>query len=164
MKAKVIFIMGVSGSGKSTVGRMLAQALHLPFFDADDYHSAENVSKMQAGIPLNDVDRYSWLKQMHSIASDCVNEKGGVIACSALKESYRELLMDGIDHQVKWILLEGEYDLVKERMLKRTEHFMPVELLTSQLNTLEIPSYAFRISIDAAPEKIVEQIMKALEY
>jgi gluconokinase len=164
MKANVIFIMGVSGSGKSTIGRMLAQTLHFPFFDADDYHSAANVSKMQAGIPLDDADRYSWLKQMHSVASDCAKHTGGVIACSALKESYRQLLMDGIEQHIKWILLEGEYDLIKERMLKRSTHFMPVELLNSQLNTLEIPSYALRISIDAAPEKIVEQIMKALEY
>jgi carbohydrate kinase (thermoresistant glucokinase family) len=164
MKAKVIFIMGVSGSGKSTIGRLLAQQLRIPFFDADDYHTAANVSKMQAGIPLDDADRYSWLKQMHSIASDCAKQKGGVIACSALKQYYRELLTDGINQQVKWIFLEGGYDLIKERMLKRTAHFMPAELLTSQLNTLEIPSYALRISIDAAPEKIVEHIMKALEY
>jgi len=164
MQTSVIIVMGVSGSGKSTIGQMLAHALHLPFFDGDDYHPVENVSKMQAGIPLNDADRYSWLQRLHALASDILKQNGGVIACSALKESYRKLLMDGIAHQVKWILLDGEYDLIKDRMQGRRAHFMPIELLASQLDTLEIPSYAIRISIDATPGAIVDQIMNDLEH
>ncbi len=164
MKANVIFVMGVSGSGKSTIGQILARSLHLPFFDGDDYHPEENVSKMEAGIPLNDEDRYSWLKRLHALASDILKHNGGVIACSALKESYRKILMDGIAHQVKWILLEGDYDLIKERMLGRQGHFMPINLLASQFDTLEIPLYATRISIDAKPETIVEDIINNLEY
>ena len=84
--------MGVSGSGKSTIGRMLADALHLPFCDGDDYHPAENVLKMRAGIPLDDTDRYGWLQRLHVLAIDLLKRQGGVIACSALKESYRQIL------------------------------------------------------------------------
>ncbi len=154
--------MGVSGSGKSTIGRMLAEALDLPFFDGDDYHPAENVAKMQAGIPLQDEDRYAWLMRLHLLAIDLLKQNGGVIACSALKESYRKLLIDGVAKDVKWILLEGEYDLIKERMEARTGHYMSADLLNSQFAILEIPSYAIRISIDNSPETITEHIMNSL--
>jgi carbohydrate kinase (thermoresistant glucokinase family) len=160
----VIFVMGVSGSGKSTIGLMLADALHLPFFDGDDYHPIENVAKMKAGIPLEDADRYSWLNRLHDLAFEIVIKDGGVIACSALKESYRKILMHGIEQNVKWIFLDGDFDLIKKRMEARQSHYMPAKLLESQFNTLEIPSYAVRISIDASPESIIKHIMKELEH
>jgi 6-phosphogluconate dehydrogenase len=141
---------------------MLAGAMSLPFYDGDDFHPEANIEKMRMGIPLEDADRYAWLQRLHGHAIDLSKHNGGVIACSALKESYRELLMDGIAQQVKWILLDGEYDLIKTRMQQRTGHYMPVDLLNSQFDALEIPPYAIRISIDQTPEAIVEQIMESL--
>lgn len=161
---RVIFVMGVSGSGKSTIGKLLGQELPLPFFDGDDYHPAENVSKMRAGIPLNDEDRYSWLVRLHILAKELLDKDGGIIACSALKESYRKMLMDGIEQKVKWILLEGNMDLIKARMEARREHYMPVALLQSQFDALEIPEYAMRISIEASPDEIIKQITNELEH
>lgn len=162
MLPPIIVVMGVSGSGKSTIGKMLAEAMHLPFYDADDYHPAANVQKMQAGIPLDDVDRFSWLTRLHALAEDLLNENGGVIACSALKESYRQILSDGIEPHIKWIFLEGEYDLIESRMQDRHGHYMPVGLLKSQFDALEIPSYAIRVSITNSPAAIVQQIMNAV--
>ena len=112
----------------------------MPFYDGDDFHPQGNVEKMRAGIPLEDADRYSWLQRLHGLAIDLLNQKGGVVACSALKESYRKILMEGIAHHVKWILLDGEYDLIRMRMQKRTGHYMPVDLLNSQLATIAVPS------------------------
>ena len=164
MSKWIIFVMGVSGSGKSTIGKMLSEKLKVPFFDGDDFHPEENVRKMQAGIPLTDEDRYAWLMRLHEVASERAKQEGGIIACSALKESYRKLLMEGIEDNVKWIFLEGEYGLIKERMLSRSAHFMPTKLLSSQFDTLEIPAYAIRINIDTTPEIIVDHIMNQLEY
>jgi len=160
----VIFVMGVSGSGKSTIGKLLAHELHLPFYDGDDYHPEENVSKMRAGIPLNDEDRSSWLGRLHILALDLVDKDGGIIACSALKESYRKMLMEGITNRVTWIYLEGEMDLIKARMEARREHYMPTTLLQSQFDALEIPEYAMRITIDACPEEIITKITTQLEH
>ncbi len=164
MQKKIIFVMGVSGSGKTTIGKILAQKMHLPFFDGDDYHPVENISKMQTGIPLDDADRYSWLKQLHGIAIECIKQNGGVIACSALKESYRKILMEGISEHVSWIYLEGQFEIIKERLEKRKEHYMPVKLLTSQFDALEIPPYAIMVSIESTPTSIVEKIMTELEH
>ncbi|MBK9982926.1 MAG: gluconokinase [Saprospiraceae bacterium] len=164
MQKQIIFVMGVSGSGKTTIGQMLADKLGIPFFDGDDYHPVENVAKMRDGIPLDDADRYSWLKQLHGIASEGIKQNGGVIACSALKESYRKILIEGIEGHVRWIILEGTFDLIKERLEKRRDHYMPVKLLTSQFDALEIPSYAISVSIESTPETIVENIINELEY
>ncbi|MEP6794610.1 MAG: gluconokinase [Saprospiraceae bacterium] len=164
MQKRIIFVMGVSGCGKSTIGKMLSQKLNLLFFDGDDYHPAENVLKMHAGIPLDDADRYSWLKQLHGIASECIKQDGGVIACSALKESYRKILTEGIADQVRWIFLEGTFDCIKERLEKRQDHYMSAKLLTSQFDALEIPAYAIRVSIESSPETIVEKIINELEH
>ncbi len=164
MEKRIIFVMGVSGCGKSTIGKILAQKLELPFFDGDDYHPADNVEKMRAGIPLDDADRYSWLKQLHGIASECIRQNGGVIACSALKESYRKILTEGIIDDVRWIFLEGTFERIKERLEKREDHYMPAKLLFSQFDALEIPKYAISVSIESTPETIVENIINELEY
>ncbi len=156
--------MGVSGSGKSTIGKLLAEKLGIPFFDGDDYHPAENISKMKAGVPLTDEDRYSWLIKLHDIALDKVNHGGCIIACSALKESYRKILMNGIENNFAWIFLEGTYDLIQNRLQERSTHFMPVKLLASQFDTLEIPAYAIRIAIDEKLDTIIENILNHLEH
>ena len=158
----IIFIMGVSGSGKTTIGRLLAEKLNLPFYDSDDYHPTENVAKMQSGIPLTDEDRMPWLHRIHELAKELLAKEGGVIACSALKESYRAILHKGIFPQVRWIHLDGEKELIAARMTSRKGHYMPVDLLTSQFDILEKPDYALRIHVDRKPEEIVKQIADTL--
>ncbi|MEO6131611.1 MAG: gluconokinase, GntK/IdnK-type, partial [Saprospiraceae bacterium] len=143
---------------------LLAENLNIPFYDGDDFHPAENKQKMQSGIPLNDEDRYPWLTSLNAVAKESVEQKGCVIACSALKESYRKILMHGVADLVHWFLLEGEFDHIKNRLQERQMHFMPALLLQSQFDTLEIPSYAMHISIDAEPADIVKSIINELEY
>jgi 6-phosphogluconate dehydrogenase len=157
---RIYIIMGVAGAGKTTIGRMLADTLNLPFHDGDDYHSPSNRRKMQSGIPLDDADRTEWLTSLHLLAQDLVRARGGIIACSALKEKYRTILSAGIHPQVKWIFLSGGYDLIRQRMEQRQGHYMPIELLQSQFDILEKPSGAITISVDQSPEEIVSQIMQ----
>lgn len=164
MQQRVIFVMGVSGSGKTTIGRMIAQRLGLDFFDGDDYHPVENVSKMKAGQPLDDNDRLPWLTKLHDIAMMHVTEKGCVIACSALKEIYRQVLMSGISDKVTFVFLDGEYQIIEERMLARQGHYMKSSLLKSQFETLQRPEHAICISIDNEPENIVNQILHQLAH
>lgn len=153
----VFFVMGVSGCGKSTVGSMLATTLNIPFFDGDDYHPLANIKKMEQGFPLNDHDRHDWLVQLNALAKSH-SEKGAVIACSALKESYRILLREGIS-LVKFVFLDGSFDEIMARMKSRKGHFMPSDLLKSQFDTLEIPKDAITISISKAPDKIAASII-----
>lgn len=164
MDKQIIFLMGVSGSGKSTIGKLLADKLKIPFYDGDDFHSVENKQKMQSGIPLNDEDRHPWLNRLNALAQESVEQKGCVIACSALKESYRKILTHGVADPVRWFLLEGEFDLIKDRIQERQMHFMPAQLLTSQYDILDIPDYAIKISIDAAPDTIIKNILKKIEH
>lgn len=152
--------MGVSGSGKSTLGRLLADQLNVPFIEGDDYHPDSNVEKMSAGIPLNDSDRYAWLQTLHDVASTHT-EEGAVMACSALKESYRNQLSDTMEDLFIWVLLDGTYEVIQNRMKERKDHFMPPALLRSQFDTLERPDYALRLDIGEATHI---QCEKALEW
>ena len=158
----VIIIMGVSGSGKSTIGAGLAKALDIPFYDADDFHPPANIEKMSKGIPLNDDDRLPWLKELARSIQLWEKENGAVLACSALKESYRELLNEN-SGQVEWIYLIGSFDLILNRMQQRTDHFMGAEMLQSQFDTLEVPNYGLQINIDQAPQQILETIIRKME-
>ncbi len=157
----IIFIMGVSGSGKTTIGKLVAKQLCIPFFDADDYHSTDNIEKMKAGIPLTDADRRNWLQKMNQLAVQQQTAKGTVIACSALKESYREILQQNIVLP-QWFFLTGSPQLILERMQNRTGHFMPAGLLQSQFDILEPPSEAPGISIEQDPDSILQYILKQL--
>lgn len=154
-------IMGVSGCGKSTIGRMLAETLSLPFFDGDDFHPEKNIEKMSKGEPLNDEDRYIWLEALNTLGIRQQN-KGGVIACSALKESYRDILEKGLDPKPVWVYLEGSYESILKRLEQRSEHFMPATLLRSQFDTLEPPKNAIRISIELEPPQIIKEILRNL--
>lgn len=154
----VYFIMGVSGCGKSTVGKLLAEARSLPFFDGDNFHPEANVRKMAAGQPLNDFDRKEWLLSLNTLAKDH-QLNGAVIVCSALKASYRELLSRDIEDKVSWVLLDGSFQEILHRLKKRKGHFMPISLLESQFETLERPQAAIIISIHARPEEIVQEII-----
>ncbi|MGB5699627.1 gluconokinase [Muriicola sp.] len=155
----IFVIMGVSGCGKSTIGRMLADTLSLPFFDGDDYHPEKNIQKMSEGEPLNDEDRYSWLKALNTLALAHRN-KGGVIACSALKESYRDILEKGVAPKPVWVYLEGSYEYILRRLTQRREHFMPSTLLRSQFDILEPPKNAIRVSVELEPSQIIKDILK----
>ncbi len=157
-ESSIFFIMGVSGCGKSTIGKLLAKALEIPFYDGDDYHPEENIKKMASGQALNDDDRKGWLAQLNILAVDH-KTTGAVIACSALKESYREMLAKDIREAVKWVFLEGTFEEILERLQARKGHFMPTALLRSQFNDLEIPEDAISVSIGLSPEQIVAEII-----
>lgn len=149
--------MGVSGCGKTTVGKLLAAATGIPFVDADAFHPKENIEKMANGIALTDADRKPWLENLNQALKQKSQEKGMILACSALKESYRNILSQGIE-TLQWIYLKGDFELIQQRMEKR-EHFMNVNLLQSQFDTLEAPTYGLQLSIQEKPETIVKHIL-----
>lgn len=156
----IYLIMGVSGSGKSSIGLKLAEALKLPFYDGDDFHPAANIDKMSRGIPLDDGDREPWL---HVLATKMVewNDAGGaVLACSALKEQYRETLRGKAGDDVILVYLDGSYELIAGRLQQRSGHFMDPTLLKSQFDALEVPEDAIVVSIAGSQDQIVSDILK----
>ncbi len=155
---KVFIVMGVSGCGKSTVGLALAERQTCQFYDADDFHPAENVAKMAAGNPLNDDDRRPWLEKLAELIREHLEaQRPMVLACSALKEWYRQLLLVGND-QVELIYLKGEFELIWERMSARENHYMRPEMLQSQFDTLEEPEYGIVVSIDQTVDEQLAEI------
>jgi carbohydrate kinase (thermoresistant glucokinase family) len=162
MQSPLIYIMGVSGSGKTTVGKLLSAKTEIPFFDGDDLHSSANKKKMEAGNALNDDDRKDWLQRINSLAIEQQKLSGAIIACSALKEKYRDILIEEI-HKPYWVFLNGGFELIQERMKKRKDHFMPTDLLSSQFEILERPSDALTIDISKSPEEIVSIIQNKLQ-
>lgn len=159
----IYIIMGVSASGKTLIGKKVAKRLERPFFDADDFHPEENVIKMKNGTPLTDHDRLPWLQLLARNMVDWEQNGGAVLACSALKESYRRMLSPpGIP--VTFIYLQGTKELIAKRMGERTGHYMPEQLLDSQFGTLEEPENALTVSVDNTPEQIVEFILSSLNH
>ncbi len=157
----VIVLMGVTGSGKTTIGRALAESLHWQFVDADDFHSPSNVAKMRAGIPLDDADRAPWLVSLHhAIVAWLEAQTNVVLACSALKQSYREQLL--VNPEVKLVYLRGGRELISQRLSLRHGHYMDPNLLTSQLATLEEPRDAVVVDMNADVSDIVVDIRNAL--
>ncbi len=156
----IIFIMGVAGSGKTTIGLLISSRTGLPFFDGDDFHPPHNKEKMKGGHPLNDEDREQWLQRLNELAIKQSTIKGAVIACSALKEKYRVILSSAVE-QTHWIFLEGSYEIIYQRIQKRS-HFMPAGLLRSQFDILETPASSFTVDIKHEPAKIVELIVEYL--
>ena len=159
----IVYIMGVSGSGKTTIGQRLSAATGIPFFDADDFHPPPNKEKMKAGQPLNDDDRKEWLIRINELAKNQSQQKGAIIACSALKEKYRKVLSERIGSPVHWVLLQGDFRLIQKRMESRKDHFMPPTLLQSQFDTLEAPANAIIIDIKDDPEEIVADILRQIK-
>jgi gluconokinase len=154
--------MGVSGSGKTTIGQMLAESLHWEFRDADAFHSIDNIEKMHRGIALSDDDRIPWLEALQTAIKDCLQgNKNLVLACSALKGNYRQLLM--VDEQrIKLVYLKGSFELIQKRLEERLNHFMSEKLLKSQFDALEEPKNAICVDISEPPEVIVQKLIAAL--
>lgn len=155
----IIVLMGVAGSGKSTVGKELAARLAWDFFDGDDFHPAVNVEKMKAGNALNDADRRPWLESLQRLIRErLAKEKPAVLACSALKRAYRTSLL--IDDRVRLVYLKADYDLINDRLRARTVHYMNPSLLDSQFEALEEPENALWINAQSSPGTIVEIIRR----
>src|SRR4030095_11177739 len=160
-QTRVVVLMGVTGSGKSTIGRLLSQELGWKYYDADDFHPSANVEKMRSGIPLNDDDRKPWLETLRDLISQCLERgENAVLACSALKERYREFLV--LNERVRLIYLKGNRELIKERLAARRGHYMTPALLDSQLETLEEPKDGYKLDISLSPDEIVKTIRSYL--
>jgi gluconokinase len=154
----IFMVMGVTGSGKSTVGRMLANCLGWVYLEADDFHSTANKGKMHRGEPLTEADRLPWLAGIHAeLQKQDAQGKSVVLACSALREEYRRILAEGLD--VKLIYLRGSRELIAGRLNQRKHHFAGVAILNDQFATLEEPQNALTIDIKEPPEEIVETIL-----
>ena len=159
----ILLLMGVSGAGKTTVGKLLAEELGWSFYDADTFHPPANVAKMSDGVPLSDADRLPWLNGMHAKMAE-VTRRGdaAVFTSSALKAAYRDILSEG-DADPHFVYLKGSYDLLKERLENRAGHFFKAELLQSQLDALEEPDDALTLDIRLSPEALVAEIRRAFD-
>ena len=158
----ITIVMGVSGSGKTTVGKLLAQSLNWDFSDADDFHPSANIDKMSRGIPLEDADRLPWLLQLQAAIDRWLWEnKNVVLACSGLKASYREMLCRD-QQRIKIVYLKSSFDLLATRLKTRENHYMKADLLLSQLETLEEPEDAIIIDASQPLEVILRQIKNHL--
>jgi carbohydrate kinase (thermoresistant glucokinase family) len=155
----VIYIMGVAGSGKTTIGQKLSAKTGYPFYDADYFHTRENIDKMRAGQPLTDEDRWPWLDNICVFVNSQIQSGSIILACSALKQIYRNRLSNGIEQQCRWVYLNGSYQTILQRMQNRTGHYMPATLLQSQFDALEIPENNIEADITKDPEQIAEEIM-----
>jgi len=158
----IAVVMGVSGSGKTTVGRILAHELGWPYYDADDFHPPANIEKMERGEALTDADRAPWLDALHALAAQLARDgHSAVLSCSALKQAYRERLSAGVP-ALRFVYLHGDASLIRLRLARRSGHFMPIDLLQSQLDTLEAPRGAITVDIDDTPEHIAARIKAVL--
>ena len=158
----VIVIMGVTGAGKTTVGRQLADALGWRFHDADDFHPPANKAKMHAGVPLTDEDRWPWLRGLRRVIEQALADgAGAVVTCSALKRAYRDVLSGGLSG-VQYVHLTGDRRVLEERLAARRDHFMNPALLDSQIATLEEPENALDVDVALTPDQQVATIRKAL--
>lgn len=167
--ARIIIVMGVSSSGKSTVGAALARALHAPFLDGDQYHPPANVEKMRAGTPLTDEDRWPWLEALSDALKQAADKKGvSVGACSALKRAYRDFITEKAGEPVLFVYLDGSKEVIGERMARRSHEYMPTSLLNSQFATLEVPDLATEnaqhVPVTDSVDKIVRTVVGTLRH
>ena len=163
----IIVIMGVTGSGKTTIGQQVARRLRLPFYDADDFHTPENEAKLSQDIPLTDGDRQPWLEAIAKSMGRWQKHGGAILACSALKQAYRDTLKAAA-HTVKFIYLEGDMQTVSRRLARRANREKHVvknyrAILQGQFDDLEVPEEALAVSIDQPPDQVVDEILMAVE-
>jgi gluconokinase len=160
----ILILMGVTASGKTTIGTRLAALEHWEYAEGDDYHSDANKAKMHAGIPLTDADRAPWLATLHEVLLGWYRSgTSGVLACSALRQAYRDELSGGIPSaELRFVLLEVPKDVLQERMAERKGHYMSPALLDSQIATLEMPKDAIRVAGDLPPDQVVQEIVTAI--
>ncbi len=154
--------MGISGCGKTTIGQLLSSHVNLPFFDGDNFHPESNIKKMSSGIPLTDQDRLPWLTSLSQNIANWELTGGAVLACSALKEDYRQIL-SSTQTPVTWIFLDGNLDIIKQRLDSREGHYMPSSLLSSQFGLLERPQYGIHVNVSSTPDLIVQEILRKLK-
>lgn len=161
--AKIILIMGVAGSGKTTIGRRLAMELGWPYHEADDFHSAANKDKMGRGIPLDDYDRAPWLASIRTAMDDCVGSgQSAVFTCSGLKEKYRRVLMDGAP-AVSLVYLACDFETSLARVGRRQNHYMKADMVKSQFDALEVPTDALTVDTKLPPDKIIAEVRRSLK-
>lgn len=158
----IVVVMGVSGAGKTTLGRRIAERLGCEFIDADDYHPPQNVQKMTAGVPLEDADRWPWLERLNALLRERADDgRDAVLACSALKEAYRAKLRAGID-DFRLVYLKGSLEQLRARVSERRHRYMPASLLESQFAALEPPVDAITVDASDSPEASVAKAAAAL--
>lgn len=160
---RFLIVMGVSGCGKTTIGRLLSRRLEWDFYDADDFHPIENITKMADGIPLTDADREPWLDGLRHLITTCLTEnRPGVLACSALKQKYRiHLIKDDLDVQV--VYLKGSFDLIWSRMSERPDHYMKPDMLRSQFEVLEEPTNGLVVDIGKNTGEMCDEILSKIQ-
>jgi gluconokinase len=163
----VLVVMGVSGAGKTTVGRRIAERLGWPFFEGDDLHPDANVEKMKGGEPLADADRQPWLEEIRDLAARLLaEERSAVIACSALKEAYRDLIGVKAGSAMRFLYLEGHFAQIEKRLDGRSGHYMPTDLLQSQFDALEEPDPdaddVLAVNVDQPPDAVVDETIQWL--
>ena len=159
----IIVLMGVSGSGKTTICELVAQRMGWPYLDADDFHPPANVEKMRSGTPLTDADRGPWLDRMNGMLRErAVAGQSVVLGCSALRQVYRDRLGSGLP-DVRWVHLQGSFELIQARLQGRQHRYMPASLLQSQFTTLEAPQDALAVDIGGTPDQIAGRIMAGLQ-
>jgi gluconokinase len=157
----VILVMGTTGAGKTTVGKLIGKRLGWTFLDADDFHPQANIEKMKHGIPLTDADRAPWLTNIHSRLHELSAEgKNAVLACSALKQSYRETLSAGLDFRI--VYLRGTYQQMRKHIATRRGHFAGESILADQFADLEEPTDALTLDVAGTPERLANQAIEAL--
>ncbi|KKC33615.1 gluconokinase [Devosia psychrophila] len=167
--SRIIIVMGVSSSGKSTVGQSIARRLHVAFLDGDGYHPEANVEKMRAGIPLTDEDRWPWLEKLATALHGAAEKKDAAVgACSALKCAYREFLVQKAGEPILFVYLQGSKDVIAARMAKRQHEYMPTSLLNSQFATLEVPDPEIEnvliLPVTDSVEKLTVAVVKSLDH
>jgi gluconokinase len=159
----IVVLMGVSGSGKTTVGQLLAERTGWALYDADEFHSAESIEKMRNGIALQDADRWPWLDRMNAmLLEQQAKNQSVLLACSALKQSYRERLGKNCQ-ALHWVYLKGDFDLIRQRLETRKNHYMKAGLLESQFAALEEPRDAIVINVQAEPEVIADFVLREVQ-
>ena len=166
--ARIIVVMGVSSSGKSTIGAAVGRRLHAPFLDGDGYHPPANVEKMRNGIPLTDEDRWPWLEALAKALHEAADRKGVAVgACSALRRSYRDYLIKKAGEPILFVYLHGSREIIGERIAHRKHEYMPASLLDSQFATLEEPAAdenALQVEVTDPVETIASQVVKAVSH